>query len=75
LFLFAASESEDLYLGTALTNDAFVDLNLKGSYNLNKQARLSLKLNNVLNQNYSEFSGYQVQGFQVLGGFSYLFNL
>ncbi len=73
--LFAATESEDIYLGNTLTNDAFVDINLKGSYQLSKKARLNLKLNNLLNQNYSEFSGYQVQGFQVLGGFSYLFNL
>lgn len=75
LMLFAATESEDVYLGTTLINEAFVDLNLKGSYQLNKKMRFSLKLNNLLNQNYSEFSGYQVQGFQVLGGFSYLFNL
>jgi outer membrane cobalamin receptor len=75
LMLFAATESEDVYLGTTLINEAFVDLNLKGSYQLNNKMRFSLKLNNLLNQNYSEFSGYQVQGFQVLGGFSYLFNL
>jgi len=59
---------------TEVEMDGFVDLNLSAKYELFKGGNFHLKLNNLLNSNYQEFTDYQVQGFQILGGFSYLFN-
>ena len=59
---------------TEVEMDGFVDLNLSAKYELFEGGNIHLKMNNLLNNNYQEFTDYQVQGFQILGGFSYLFN-
>lgn len=59
---------------TPITNSAFVDLNLNAGYYFNDHWSTFLKLNNVLNQNYQDFTNFEVQGFQVLGGFTYRFD-
>lgn len=47
---------------------AFVDLNLGANYVLNKWFSAFAKVNNLLNQNYQHYYGYEVQGFNFLIG-------
>ncbi len=54
--------------------DAFVDLNLNGGYHFSDKFSAFVKLNNVLNSDYQQFIDFTVQGFQVLGGFTYKFD-
>ena len=72
--LYSAGPSSDFVDGETYTIDEYVDINLHSKYNISEKSSIHLKLNNILNQNYQEFSNYGVQGFQILGGFSYLFN-
>ena len=55
--------------------DGYIDLNLNGGYNISKRFTAFLKLNNLAAQNYDRWSNYYVQGFQVLGGITYQFDL
>ncbi|UAM97032.1 hypothetical protein K8354_11945 [Polaribacter litorisediminis] len=55
--------------------DAYIDINLNGGYHLNDKFSAFLKLNNILNTNYQRFANFNVQGFQVLGGITYKFDL
>ncbi len=56
------------------TLKSYVDLNINGGYHFNDKFTAFLKLNNVLNSEYQQFSNFDVQGFQVLGGVSYKFD-
>ena len=55
--------------------DAFIDVNLNGGYQFNNKFSAFLKLSNILNTNYERFVNFNVQGFQVLGGITYKFDL
>lgn len=56
------------------TLKSFVDLNINGGYHFNDKFTAFIKMNNVLNSEYQQFSNFKVQGFQVLGGISYKFD-
>ena len=56
------------------TLKSYVDLNINGGYHINKQFTAFLRLSNILNSDYQQFSNFTVQGFQVLGGVSYKFD-
>jgi hypothetical protein len=58
-----------------ITNSAYLDLNLNGQYHINDKVDVFLNLNNILNQNYQEFTNFRVQGFQVFAGVKYKFDL
>lgn len=55
--------------------DAYADMNISVNYAFNKKWSAFLDLNNLFNKNYEVYSNYQVQGFQILGGFIYRFDL
>jgi hypothetical protein len=54
--------------------DAYIDINISGSYHFNDKFSTFLRLKNILNNDYQRFSNFHVQGFQILGGFTYKFN-
>lgn len=58
-----------------ITNSAYLDLNINGLYQINDKVNVFVNLNNVLNQNYQEYSNFRVQGFQVFAGIKYKFDL
>ncbi|WP_196889226.1 TonB-dependent receptor [Aureivirga sp. CE67] len=68
-FNFTKNELETVEL------DSYLDLNLKGGYIFNNRLTAFVNLNNVLNQDYQSYFNYRVQGFQVLGGVTYKFDL
>ena len=80
--VFFVSDRKDVtYSGTypstingVQTLKSFVDVNINGGYHFNDKFTAFLKMNNVLNSEYQQFSNYTVQGFQVLGGISYKFD-
>lgn len=55
--------------------ESFVDVNLNGGYHINKKLSAFLNVNNLLNNQYQRFANFNVQGFQILGGISYKFDL
>ncbi|MDB2385574.1 TonB-dependent receptor [Polaribacter sp.] len=55
--------------------DAFVDVNLNGGYHFTSKLSAFLKINNLLNTQYQQFANFDVQGFQVLGGITYKFDI
>lgn len=60
--------------GGVITNDSFLDFNLKGGYNFTDQLAAFVKFNNITGENYETFLYYQVQGFQALAGVTYKFD-
>ncbi|UNY97255.1 TonB-dependent receptor [Zhouia spongiae] len=55
--------------------DSFFDINASAGYRINDQFSVYVKANNIANNEYSRWSNYLVQGFQVLAGVSYKFNM
>ncbi|ETN96783.1 TonB-dependent receptor [Zhouia amylolytica] len=55
--------------------DSFFDINAKAGYRINDQFSVYLKANNIANNEYTRWSNYMVQGFQVLAGVSYKFDM
>ena len=80
--VFFVGERKDLlYTGTfpstfagVQTLDAYVDVNLNGGYHFNDFVSAFIKLNNVLGSDYERYANFNVQGFQVLAGFTYKFD-
>jgi hypothetical protein len=80
--LFVVSERKDVTYGGTYpsilngiqTLTSYVDLNINGGYHFNDKFTAFIKMNNVLNSDYQQFSNFTVQGFQVLGGVSYKFD-
>jgi len=60
--------------GVVITNDSFLDFNLKGGYNFTDQLAAFVKLNNITSENYQTFLYYQVQGLQAMAGVTYKFD-
>jgi hypothetical protein len=85
--LFYVGERDDLYTvaspGTlpedysmeAVTLKSYFDANAHIGYRVNEQLSVFAKANNIANQNYMRWNNYQVQGFQVLAGATYKFDL
>ena len=55
--------------------DSFVDVNVNGGYHFNDKFSTFIKLNNILNTDYQRFANFNTQGFQILGGIAYKFDL
>lgn len=85
--LFFVGEREDLasivvqnvlpsdFPATIVTLDSYFDANAHVGYRITEQWSVFLRANNIGNNNYERFANYPVQGFQVLGGVSYKFDL
>ena len=85
--LFYVGERDDLYTVaspgslpedfamTPITLDSYFDANAHIGYRINEQLSVFAKANNIANQNYMRWNNYQVQGFQVLAGATYKFDL
>ncbi len=58
-----------------VTLDGYFDLNARLSYDISKQLGAFVKLNNMTNNDYARWMNFRVQGFQVLAGASYKFDL
>ena len=58
---------------TVLKANAFTDLNLRLDYVWNKQVRIFVEGNNLLNNNYQLYHAYPVFGFRVMAGAMYSF--
>jgi hypothetical protein len=54
---------------------AFADVNFSAQYRFHSNWNASLEIHNLLNQNYARFANFNVQGFQLLAGISYQFDL
>jgi outer membrane receptor protein involved in Fe transport len=63
------------YAMTAITLDSYFDANAHIGYRINEQLSVFAKANNIANQNYMRWNNYQVQGFQILAGATYKFDL
>jgi hypothetical protein len=50
-----------------------LDLSINTEYNFSERAGAFIKLNNLLNNDYSLFYKYQVRGVQALAGFTWKF--
>jgi hypothetical protein len=79
--LYYRGETKDYILpynntvGNLVYNKSYLDLNLHGGYIFTNRLTAFAKINNALNQKYYDFTNYQVQGFQILAGITYKFNL
>jgi len=51
----------------------FVDLGLGAEYKINTKFAAFVKINNILNTNYSKYLYYRVNGFNAFGGLTYSF--
>ena len=58
-----------------VTLDAFLDANFQITYKITNQFGAFIKANNIANNSYNRWNNYPVQGFQVLVGVSYKFDL
>lgn len=85
--LFFVGEREDLastavqnvlpseFPAAIVTLDSYFDANVHIGYRFNEQLSVFVKANNIANNNYLRWANYPVQGFQVLGGITYKFDL
>lgn len=77
---FVGSRNAIEYSGTFPSNetiknlDSYIDMNLNGGYHFNDKFSAFLKINNLLGSDYERFSNFNVQGLQVLGGFTWKFD-
>ncbi len=60
---------------TLVTLDSYFDANAHVGYRITDQWSVFVRANNIGNNNYERFANYRVQGFQVLGGVTYKFDL
>ncbi len=65
---------EDLIDSETITAESYIDVNTNVEYRFNDRLSAFLKLNNILNNEYTRWATFPVQGFQVLAGASYQFN-
>lgn len=70
-----ANTDPGLYPATLLSLDGFFDANMQVGYHVNPQLSLFAKASNLANNSYQRWAQFPVQGFQVLGGVSYKFDL
>lgn len=62
-------------IGEKVTLDSFLDLNLNAGYVFTDRLTAFAKANNILNTNYERYANFNAQGFQVLAGITYKFDL
>ncbi|MGB5237147.1 MAG: TonB-dependent receptor [Flavobacteriaceae bacterium] len=60
---------------TLLSLDSYFDANLQIGYKMNKQLSLFLRGNNLANNQYERWANFRVQGFQILAGLTYKFDM
>ena len=58
----------------SVSNKAYVDVNLSGSYLFSDRLTAFVKFNNILADDYQKFTNFNVQGFQALAGITYKFD-
>ncbi len=63
------------YLATMEQLDSYFDANAHVGYRYNNQLSFFIKAANIANNNYKRWANYPVQGFQILGGATYKFDL
>ncbi|SFW71067.1 hypothetical protein SAMN02927921_03535 [Sinomicrobium oceani] len=81
--LFFVGKRKDLYTPGSLlggdprvvTLDSYFDVNARAGYRFNDQLSVFVKANNIANNQYTRWMNYQVQGFQILGGVTYKFDM
>src|SRR5690606_19577007 len=71
---------QELSAANLLTNhevllESYADLNLNLSYKPNDYCTVFIKAHNIFNHDYKFVTNYQVQGFQLLAGLMYKFDL
>lgn len=57
-----------------IDNKLYVDINLNGGYNFSDRFTVFARFNNILDDNYQQFTNYDVQGFRALAGITYKFD-
>lgn len=67
-------ENADLMQSKIVNVKSYADFNLKVGYRPTKNWTVFVKGNNLLNDQYSQWSNFDVQGIQVLGGAMYKFD-
>ena len=60
---------------TILSLDSYFDANLQIGYKMNNQLSLFLRGNNLANNQYERWANFRVQGFQILAGLTYKFDM
>ncbi len=60
---------------TLLSLDSYFDANLQVGYKMNKQLSLFVRGNNLANNQYERWANFRVQGFQLLAGLTYKFDM
>jgi hypothetical protein len=60
---------------TLLSLDSYFDANLQLGYKMNKQLSLFVRGNNLANNQYERWANFRVQGFQLLAGLTYKFDM
>ncbi|MEM9142251.1 MAG: TonB-dependent receptor [Bacteroidota bacterium] len=85
--LFYIGEREDLastalqglpsnqFPSTVITLDSFFDANAHVGYRYNEQLNIVLRTHNLANNNYQRWANFPVQGFQLMAGATYKFDL
>ena len=69
-----ANEGEELAFGVYGTKlPSYIDINLGLEYRYNRKIAAFVQLNNIANQRYQMFKDYEVQGINIMAGFSYSF--
>jgi outer membrane receptor protein involved in Fe transport len=67
-------ENADLMESKIVDVKSYADFNLKVGYRPTKNWTVFIKGNNLLNDQYSQWSNFDVQGIQILGGAMYKFD-
>ena len=65
----------DLLSDANITLKAYADLNANVNYDFDTKWTAFVEINNLLNNNYERFANFNVQGFQLLAGVIYKFDL
>ncbi|MCM4169607.1 TonB-dependent receptor [Arenibacter sp. H213] len=85
--LFYVGERDDLYsvaspgtqpqdfTMTSISLKSYFDANAHVGYRFNEQMSVFVKANNIADQNYMRWNNFKVQGFQILAGATYKFDL
>jgi outer membrane cobalamin receptor len=65
----------DLLSDANITLKAYADLSVNVKYAFDTKWTAFLEINNLLNNNYERFANFNAQGFQLLAGVIYKFDL
>ncbi|MBC9797786.1 TonB-dependent receptor [Sinomicrobium sp. FJxs] len=82
--IFYVGQRKDMYVpefageeqqGEVVKLDSYFDANAHLGYHIDQQWSVFVKANNIANNQYARWMNYPVQGFQILGGITYKFDL